>query len=231
MSQRLMAGWCGVLAEGHRPCLQIGVTQESAHKRGRSAEAGPVVVPQRRNQPGMISLEHQVRQVACPERPAVTRTPGRGLFRSRLDQHVMPPVMQGHFRCVGEDDVIDACVEIPQPPSLVRRLLRQQREDGPIMLDSFFSVRHHDGGAGLKDRRDGGGDGPADGRADGDPRNLGVGPDPPRAAVPGPRHHAASLEAQPKQATALAARVAVLRIDSSWTNSTDRSFLAAAARC
>jgi hypothetical protein len=46
LKYRLYAGWwCGVLAEGHRPRLQVGVTHESVHESGRSADAGPVVVP------------------------------------------------------------------------------------------------------------------------------------------------------------------------------------------
>src|SRR5689334_14845171 len=98
------------------------------------------------------------------------------------------------------------------------------------MLDPFFSVRHHDGSVGLKDGWDGSGDGPAGGRALCDPRDVGVGPDPPRAAVPGPRYHAASLRAQPKHATALTARVAVVPNRSSWTNILGRSSLDRTAR-
>jgi hypothetical protein len=109
-SQRLVPWWCGVLAEGHRPRLQIGVTLDRVHEPSRSADAGPVVVPQRRHQPGAVSGKHQVGQFTRPERPAVTRAPGRGLVRSRLDQHVMPPCVQGHLGCVGEDDVIGAGV-------------------------------------------------------------------------------------------------------------------------
>jgi hypothetical protein len=43
--ERLVARWRGVLAEGHRPCLQLRVAQESTHKARRSADTGPVVVP------------------------------------------------------------------------------------------------------------------------------------------------------------------------------------------
>ena len=43
--ERLVARWRGVLAEDHRPCLQLRVAQESTHKARRSADTGPVVVP------------------------------------------------------------------------------------------------------------------------------------------------------------------------------------------
>ena len=46
-SERLMTWWCGVLAEDHGPGLQIRVVQESAYEPGWSADAGPIVVPQR----------------------------------------------------------------------------------------------------------------------------------------------------------------------------------------
>jgi hypothetical protein len=46
-SERLVTWGCGVLAEGHGPGLQIRVVQESAYEPGWSADAGPIVVPQR----------------------------------------------------------------------------------------------------------------------------------------------------------------------------------------
>jgi hypothetical protein len=46
-SYRLVAGRCGVLAEIDRSCLQVRMVQEAVHERGGSADAAPVVVPQR----------------------------------------------------------------------------------------------------------------------------------------------------------------------------------------
>ncbi len=78
------------MAEGRRSRPQIRVAQETGHKLGRSADAAPVVVPQRRHQPGAVSGKHQVGQGTRPERPVSALAPGRGLFRSRLDEHVVP---------------------------------------------------------------------------------------------------------------------------------------------
>jgi hypothetical protein len=50
-SVRLVTWWCGVFAEGHPPGLEIRVAQEPVDELGRTADAGPVVVPQRRHQP------------------------------------------------------------------------------------------------------------------------------------------------------------------------------------
>jgi hypothetical protein len=73
-SQRLMTRRCGVLAEDDRPGLQTGVAQELVHQPGGSADAGPVVIPQRRNQPGAVRGEHQVRQGALPnDQPPICR--------------------------------------------------------------------------------------------------------------------------------------------------------------
>jgi len=107
----------------------------------------------------------------------------------------MPTGVRRHLRRVREDDVIDARVEIPQPPPLVRRLLGQQREQGPVVLLPFLAVGHRERDVGLEDSRDGSGDRPAGGRALGDPGDFGVCPNTPRAAVPGPPNHAVSLSA------------------------------------
>ena len=50
-SQRLVTWWRGVLAGPDRPGPEVRVAQESAHEPGQSADAAPVVVPQRRHQP------------------------------------------------------------------------------------------------------------------------------------------------------------------------------------
>ena len=63
---------------------------------------------------------------------------------------------------------------------------RSQRRHGQVtVFPLFVAVRQHDRGVGVEDRRDGSGDGPAHGRAVGDPRDLSVVPDPPGPAVPG----------------------------------------------
>ena len=108
------------------------------------------------------------------------------LLRPGLYQHVMPPGIQRHHRRTGKHDVIYAGVEIAKPPRLARRVLAQQRRHRQVTLFPLFAaVRQHDRGAGLEDRRDGSGDGAAHGCAAGDPRDLGVSPDPPGAAVSG----------------------------------------------
>jgi hypothetical protein len=134
LCRELVAWRRGVLAKGHRPRGQTRMAQEAVHKRARSADAGPVVVPQSRNQPGAVGGEHQVGQGAFPERPVSALAPSGGLLRSRLDQHVIPPRIQGHLRGIGEDDVIGTGVEIPKPPRLSGRLLAQQCEQEPVML-------------------------------------------------------------------------------------------------
>jgi hypothetical protein len=58
-SGRLVTRWCGVFAEGHPSGLEIRVAQEPVDEPGRSADAGPVVIPQRRHQPGAVGGEHQ----------------------------------------------------------------------------------------------------------------------------------------------------------------------------
>src|SRR6266576_3171512 len=102
-SEHLVTWWCGVLVEGHRPGLQIRVVQESAYEPGWSADAGPIVVPQRRHQPGAVGGEHQVGQGTLPERPGAVLAPSGGLLWPRLDQHVMPIRIQDHLRRIGED--------------------------------------------------------------------------------------------------------------------------------
>ena len=51
VSGLLVPGSGDILAEDHRPRVQIRMMQKSPHEAGRSANAGPVVVPQRRHQP------------------------------------------------------------------------------------------------------------------------------------------------------------------------------------
>src|SRR5215467_11729541 len=117
-SECLVTWWCGVLAKRHRSGVQVRLVQEAVYKPGRSTDAAPVVIPQCRYQPRAVGGEHQVGQGAFPERPGAVLTPGRSLFPSRLDQYVMPSRIQGHHRCTGENDVIGAGVEVPQPPGL-----------------------------------------------------------------------------------------------------------------
>src|SRR6185312_6121290 len=208
-SEGLVAWWCGVLAEGHRPGLQIRVAQEAAYEAGRSTDAAPVVVPQRRYQPRAVGGEHQVGQRALPERPGAVLAPDGGLFWSCLNKHVVPSRVQGHLRCIGEDGVISAGVEVSQPPRLVWRLFAQQRQHGPVVrVLAFTSGRQQVRGVAVEDRRNGSGDGPTSGRTVSDPGDLGGRPDPPRTAIPGPRDHATSLETS---ATALIDRTEPLQ--------------------
>src|SRR5271157_1322628 len=145
--ERLLTWWCGVLAESHRPGLQIRMAQEFIYELGWAADTSPVVVPQRRHQPRAVGGEQQIWQNALPEKPGVITAPGGGLLRPRLDQHVMPSRIQGHHRRIGEDDVSGTGVEIPEPPRLACRLPAQHLKHGPVMLGLFFtSVRQHDRG-------------------------------------------------------------------------------------
>jgi hypothetical protein len=160
------------------------VAQESAHESGGSADATPVVVPQRGNEPRSVGREHQVGQGTVGH--WVVPAPGGGLLWPRLYQHVVPSGIQRHHRRTGKHHVIYAGVKITKPPRLARRVLAQQRPHGPVTLFRLFAaVRQHDRGVGVEDQRDGSGDGPADGCAAGDPRDLGVSPDPPGSAVSG----------------------------------------------
>src|SRR5258708_18899449 len=115
-SQRLVTWWRGVPAECHRSRLQIRVAQESVYEPGWPADAAPVVVPQRRHQPRAVGWEHQVGQGALPERTIAVLAPSGGLRRARLDQHVMPPRIQGPLRPTREDHVTAPAVDIPHPP-------------------------------------------------------------------------------------------------------------------
>ena len=72
-----MTGWHGVLAEGHLPCPQVRVAQEAAHKPARPADPGPVVVPQRRHEPGTASGKQQVGQDAFPAKNTGSRVRDR----------------------------------------------------------------------------------------------------------------------------------------------------------
>src|SRR5580704_9570391 len=82
-SECLVTWWRGVLTQGNLPRHQIGVAQEVAHQRGRAADAGPVVIPQRGHQPRTIGGEHQVGQGTLPERPRSAPAPrGRLLWPS-----------------------------------------------------------------------------------------------------------------------------------------------------
>jgi hypothetical protein len=47
-SERLVTWWSGVFAECHRSRTEARVAQELVHETGGPADAGPVVVPQRR---------------------------------------------------------------------------------------------------------------------------------------------------------------------------------------
>src|SRR5262245_1857 len=160
--------------------------EEFVHELGWAADAAPVVVPQRRDQPRAIGGEHQVGQDALPERPEVRPAPHSRLLRPRLDQYVMPFRIQGCLWRTGEDDVICAGIEIPKPPGLIRRPPAQQRKHGSVMrFLAFARERQQNRGVSLEDRWDGSGDGLVHGRAIGDPRDVGVCPDAPRAAIPG----------------------------------------------
>jgi hypothetical protein len=104
----LVTWWRGVLAELHRPRLELGA-QESAHEPGGSADAAPVVVPQRRDQPRAIDGKPKVGQDAVPERPRVVPPPGGGLIRPRLYQHVIPSRTLGHCRHRGRQCHLRRC--------------------------------------------------------------------------------------------------------------------------
>src|SRR5258708_38641828 len=68
-----------------------------------------------------------------------------------------------------------------------------------MLVPLFVAVRHDARGVGVEDRGDSSGDGPAHGCAVGDPRDLGVSPDPPGAAVSGQPDRRFGIETWPGQ--------------------------------
>jgi hypothetical protein len=71
--------WRGVVAGCYGSGPQITVAQESAREPGRPADAGPVVVPQRRHQPRAVGGEHQVGPSVVTVRPMETYSAGASL--------------------------------------------------------------------------------------------------------------------------------------------------------
>ena len=83
------------------PGAQLGVDFEGIHEFSGAANAGPVVVPESRYEPGAVSREDQIWQISLP----VKVTPRLSLIGSRLDQYVVPPGIELRSRRVVKYDV------------------------------------------------------------------------------------------------------------------------------
>lgn len=55
------------------PGPELGVAQQGVHERDGAADARPVVIPQRRDQPAPVDREHQVRQDPDQNEPGARR--------------------------------------------------------------------------------------------------------------------------------------------------------------
>ena len=101
-------------------CLALGPSSRSCRRSStngaRPPTQGPVVVVQRGEQPRPVRREHQVGQRPLPDGPSPPLAPGRGLPRAGLDQHVLPACVQGGSRRIGEHNVVNAGVQIAEPP-------------------------------------------------------------------------------------------------------------------
>ncbi len=185
-SVRLVTWWRGVFAEGHPPGLEIRVAQEPVDEPGRSADAGPVVIPQRRHQPGAVGGEHQVGQRTLPERPVAALTPGGSLSgpastTTSAIRNTRSPLVhrgrRGHRHRYRDTQATTAGLPTARSAARARHGLARPALHRRTAARPFV---------GLEDRRDGGGNGQARGRAVGDPRDLCVCSDAPLPAVFGP---------------------------------------------
>jgi hypothetical protein len=122
-------------------------------KKLRSANTGPGVVPESRDQPRSILRKEQVREDAVL-RSDMTGSPGKGLLGTRGDQYVGPAPIKRHSRGVIEDNTVGARLEIAQPPWLVSGELRQLRYDSAFVRLDCHSIRFVAGGVRLEGRWD-----------------------------------------------------------------------------
>jgi hypothetical protein len=103
-----------------------------------SADAGPAVVPQRREQPGAVAREDEVGDGELP----VALAPPGSLIRARRDQYVAPAgVVHERRGRVREDGVCPAGVEVSEPPGLIARLPQEHLEQGSLSSISTVSSR------------------------------------------------------------------------------------------
>ena len=114
-----------------------------------SANTGPCVVPESRNQPGSIFRKEQVRKDAVL-RSHVSRSPAEGLLGAGGHQYVVPVPVERHLGCVIKDDV-GTSVQIATTTG-------QEELDEPVhhglLVREDRLVGLVEGGVGLEDRRD-----------------------------------------------------------------------------
>jgi hypothetical protein len=112
------------------PGAQLGVGLEGVHEFSGAADAGPVVVPESRYEPGAISREDQIWQVSL----FVKATPRTSLVGSRLDQDVAPPGIELRSRRVVEYDVRSAGLQIAEPPRLRGSVLPENAKETVVVV-------------------------------------------------------------------------------------------------
>ena len=161
--------------------------QKAIDQRRRSADAHPVVVPQRRDEPRAIRRKHEVGKRTLPKRASVAVAPRQRLLGSRLDEHVTPALIHGDHRRVRKHNVVRARVQIAEPPRLLIGPLSQHLNDGSVVTPLRLLPVHGqlDSGVGLKHRRDCCRDCLANRGPIVDPLELSLGADMPDAAVHG----------------------------------------------
>jgi len=111
------------------PGAELGVDFEGIDEFSGAANAGPVVVPESRYEPGAVSWEHQIRQISLP----VKVPPRLSLVGSSLDQYVAPPGIETRSRRVVKYDVRAAGIQIAEPPRLRSGVLPENAKDAVVV--------------------------------------------------------------------------------------------------
>lgn len=111
------------------PRAQLGVAFEGIHELSGTANAGPVVVPERGYEPGAVSREEQIWQISLP----VEVTPSLRLVGPCLDYYVVPVGVQLRSRGVVEYDVRAAGLQIAEPPRLLDSVLPENAKDAVVV--------------------------------------------------------------------------------------------------
>jgi hypothetical protein len=196
-----MPRWCGVVVNTDPPYVrpQIRVAQQCIDKQCRPADASPGVVPQRRDQPGPINGEHQIRETARTDLVGIVSAPAGSLLGSGQHQHIRPPRIQAHPGRIGEDDVAPTGLEVSKPPALIRRLAYQRREQRSIVPRGIpAGSRQFNRRVVVEDRWNAGGDCHTDRCARVDPLDVRRCADAPVAAIPDDPLHGYSIDQEPR---------------------------------
>jgi hypothetical protein len=89
-----------ILLEGYLSgsCAEQRMVEQIAHEFIGSADAAPVIVPERREQPGAIDREDELGDGSVPA--ALALAPADSFLRTRCDQDVTPsvPLRENHGR-------------------------------------------------------------------------------------------------------------------------------------